>query len=238
MIGKLTEEEFMAKVLAFHGHAAPGVMLGGFLVEAARAGLPEGCLFDVISESRQCLPDAVQILTPCTFGNGWLQVHDYGLYAVVLYDKYTGEGFRAAIDLKKLKKFPETWNWFLKLKTKQEQDDKALRREILEHGAEMISVRPIRMKEEALKQKQGPHRCLPCLRRSLSRHVRGQVPALRQRTQLRPPLRKNLQGKRQPLPSPPLTDRHSPRAFQDTGENGGFLRLCDRSHIRQGAGKA
>ena len=44
MIGKLTEEEFMAKVLAFHGHAAPGVMLGGFLVEAARAGLPEGCL--------------------------------------------------------------------------------------------------------------------------------------------------------------------------------------------------
>ena len=32
MIGKLTEEEFMAKVLAFHGHAAPGVMLGGFLV--------------------------------------------------------------------------------------------------------------------------------------------------------------------------------------------------------------
>lgn len=157
MIGKLTEEEFMAKVLAFHGHAAPGVMLGGFLVDAARAGLPEGCLFDVISESRQCLPDAVQILTPCTFGNGWLQVHDYGLYAVVLYDKYTGEGFRAAIDLKKLKNFPETWNWFLKLKTKQEQDDKALRREILEHGAEMISVRPIRMKEEALKHKsKGP----------------------------------------------------------------------------------
>ena len=153
MIGKLTEEDFMAKVLAFHGHAAPGVMLGGFLVEAARAGLPEGCLFDVISESRQCLPDAVQILTPCTFGNGWLQVHDYGLYAVVLYDKYTGEGFRAAIDLKKLKNFPETWNWFVKLQTKQEQDDKAMRREILEHGAEMISVRPIRMKEEALKHK-------------------------------------------------------------------------------------
>ena len=76
---------------------------------------------------------------------------------MVLYDKYTGEGFRAAIDLKKLKNFPETWNWFLKLKTKQEQDDKALRREILEHGAEMISVRPIRMKEEALKHKsKGP----------------------------------------------------------------------------------
>ncbi|MDO5538158.1 MAG: formylmethanofuran dehydrogenase subunit E family protein, partial [Desulfovibrionaceae bacterium] len=70
MIGSMSNEEYLEKVLAFHGHAAPGIILGGHMVEAAKARMKEGCLFDVLCETAQCLPDAVQMLTPCTYGNG------------------------------------------------------------------------------------------------------------------------------------------------------------------------
>ena len=157
MFGKYTAQEFLKTAEAFHGHAAPGVLLGAFLVEAARTNLPEGCIFDVVSESRQCLPDAVQLLTPCTFGNGWLKVMDLGIYAVCLYDKQTGEGWRAAVDPEKLKRFPLTREWFLKLTKKKDQDGDALRREILEHGAEMVAVRKIQMHpEELARRHKGP----------------------------------------------------------------------------------
>lgn len=153
MIGPYTNEQYLEKVLAFHGHAAPGVLLGGHLVAAARAELPENCIFDALSESAQCLPDAVQILTPCTAGNSWLKICNAGIFAVVLYDKYTGAGVRAWLDTKKLEAFPQTWEWFFKLKPKKEQDGDALRAEILEHGAEMISTRAVQMKPEVLVRK-------------------------------------------------------------------------------------
>lgn len=153
ILGKYTPEEYLEKVLAFHGHAAPGVLLGGFLVSAARKGLPQDCIFDALCESAQCLPDAVQILTPCTVGNGWLQIQDAGVFAIVLYDKYTGEGVRAYLDMKRLAAFPATHEWFFKLKPKKEQDSAALRAEIMSHGPDMISTRPIQMKKEALVRK-------------------------------------------------------------------------------------
>ena len=153
IVGKYTPEEYLEKVLAFHGHAAPGVLLGGFLVNAARMGLPEDCIFDALCESAQCLPDAIQILTPCTIGNSWLKIHDAGVFAIVLYDKYTGEGVRAYLDTDKLAAFPATHEWFFKLKPKKEQDSEALRAEILAHGADMISTRPVQMKQEMLVRK-------------------------------------------------------------------------------------
>ena len=153
MIGTYTNEHYLEKVLAFHGHAAPGVLLGGHLVEAARKKLPKDCIFDVLCESSQCLPDAVQILTPCTAGNNWLKIRDAGVFAVVLYDKYTGAGVRAWLDTAKLAAFPKTHEWFFKLKPKKEQAGDALRAEILAHGAEMISTRAIQMKPEFLARK-------------------------------------------------------------------------------------
>ena len=57
-----------------------------------------GCLFDAICETRNCLPDAVQLLTPCTIGNGWLKVVNVGRFALTLYDKYQGEGVRVYLD--------------------------------------------------------------------------------------------------------------------------------------------
>ncbi len=71
-------EEYLAMVVKFHGHQAPGLMIGGFMVDMAMRERPEGEFFDVLCETSVCLPDAVQLLTPCTYGNGWLKVVDIG----------------------------------------------------------------------------------------------------------------------------------------------------------------
>src|SRR5208282_754967 len=65
IMGKIlayTFEEYSALVRKFHGSAAPGVMIGGFMVDLAYSRLPSGGLFDVICETAKCLPDAVQLL--------------------------------------------------------------------------------------------------------------------------------------------------------------------------------
>jgi len=73
-----TYEEYLHLVKSFHGSLAPGLIIGGFIVDLALKHLPEGEFFDAICETPVCLPDAVQILTPCTIGNGWLTVLDLG----------------------------------------------------------------------------------------------------------------------------------------------------------------
>ena len=85
-IGSRTHEEFMEEARAFHGYPAPGLIIGGYMVELAKRHIPEGVLYDAISETAHCLPDAVQMLTPCTVGNGWLRVLPFGIYALTLYD--------------------------------------------------------------------------------------------------------------------------------------------------------
>ena len=95
-------EEFLHLVKSFHGTLAPGLLIGGFMVDLAMKNLPEGELFDAICETPVCLPDAVQILTPCTIGNGWLSVVPFGKFAVTLYEKYSGKGVRVYLDMEKL----------------------------------------------------------------------------------------------------------------------------------------
>ena len=113
---------FVNQVRSFHGAVAPGVVLGGIMLEYARRHLPEDCIFDVVCETRACLPDAVQILTPCTIGNGWLKVLPWGRFALSLFDKYTGDGVRCYLDPAKTRAWPELHSWFMKLKPKDEQD--------------------------------------------------------------------------------------------------------------------
>lgn len=142
-IDNASYEEFIERARAFHGYPAPGLLLGGFMVEAAKARLPEGILYDAITETPWCLPDAVQMLTPCTVGNGWLKVLHLGLYAVTLYDKSNGVGVRVAVDDGLLRKFPEMHVWLHKAKPKREQDSDRLRREIGEAGADVCRIEPV-----------------------------------------------------------------------------------------------
>lgn len=148
VIGPYTVEEFVDAAERFHGYAAPGLILGGFMVHEARRHIPEGILFDAISETAWCLPDAVQMLTPCTVGNGWLRIFPLGLYAVALFNKFTGQGVRVAVETDLLQPYPTIREWLFKLKPKKEQDSPRLRREILMAGASVCSVREIALRKE------------------------------------------------------------------------------------------
>ncbi len=139
-IGTYSIDDYMHLVKSFHGSLAPGLIIGGFMVETAMKNLPEGVLFDAICETQTCLPDAVQLLTPCTIGNGWLKVLGFGRYALCLYDKYEGDGVRVFLDPKKLEDWPEIKSWFFKLKPKKEQDATALRDQIIDAGPEILTI--------------------------------------------------------------------------------------------------
>jgi len=144
-IRSYTFEEFVERVRAFHTFAAPGVLIGGFMVDLAYRHLPEEGLFDAIAETPKCLPDAIQLLTPCTVGNGWLTVLKLGRYALTLYDKRTGEGIRVFLDPAKIEPWSEIKNWFFKLKPKKEQDDQLLMKQIKEAGASICGIQQVRV---------------------------------------------------------------------------------------------
>ena len=145
-IGAYSVDEFIEAAGIFHGYAAPGLILGGFMVDAALKALPDDVLFDAISETSWCLPDAVQMLSPCSVGNGWLQILNLGLYAVSLYDKYTGHGVRIWVDLNKIAPDSEIKTWLMKTKPKKEQDSSLLRRQIIESGASICSMRAVEIR--------------------------------------------------------------------------------------------
>ncbi|MBI9112905.1 FmdE family protein [Maridesulfovibrio ferrireducens] len=149
-IGSYTYEEFFEAARRFHGYPAPGLMLGGYMMEEARKHLPEGTIFDAVSETSWCLPDAVQMLTFCSVGNGWLKIKNLGVYALSLYDKYTGKGIRIRVDPTKLDAWPEVKSWFYKLKPKKEQDTERLQSEIRQAGASLCSLETIQMKPEVM----------------------------------------------------------------------------------------
>ncbi len=149
-IGPYSFDEFLQQVKSFHGHAAPGVVIGGVMVEAARRRLSAEMLFDAICETRNCLPDAVQMLTPCTIGNGWLKVVDVGRFALTLYDKYRGEGVRVFLDAAKTAAWPEINNWYRKLKPKKEQDSVRLLEEIEQAGADILGWQQVKTRSQFL----------------------------------------------------------------------------------------
>ena len=151
--GNLTYEEYKNTIEAFHGTVAPGVLLGGFMVNIAIENLPRDILFDVICETKTCLPDAIQLLTPCSVGNGWLKILDFGRFAAVFYDKYTGVGIRVFLDRFQLKKWHEVETWFLKQKSKDQQDTELLFKEMIDAGTSLFSIEPTKVHKKHLKKK-------------------------------------------------------------------------------------
>jgi len=149
-IGSYTFQEFKDKAAEFHGYPAPGLLIGGYMVEMAKAALPPNILFEAVVESKKCLPDAVQLLTLCSIGNNWMKIINLGRYAVSLFDKYTGEGVRVSVDLDKLKDWPQIQGWFLKLVPKKEQDTKELFREIEAAGDTILRLEKVTVQKRLL----------------------------------------------------------------------------------------
>ncbi|MGE0087207.1 MAG: FmdE family protein [Desulfococcaceae bacterium] len=181
---EFTFEEYLDFIKSFHGYAAPGLIIGGKMVDTALNHIPQGILFDAICETTNCLPDAIQLLTPCTAGNNWMKLIHLGRFALSLYDKYKGSGVRVFVDTEKLKKYKEISNWFFKLLPKPEQDTAALVQEIREAGDSILSVWKIQVRPQFM-EKHGLgeiavcplcHEAYPAKHGALCRGCQGDAP--------------------------------------------------------------
>ncbi len=156
-IGKYTYDGYVRLVESFHHHVAPGVIIGGFMVDLAESQLPKGEIFDAICETRKCLPDAIQLLTPCTIGNGWLRVVHLGRFAMIFYEKEHGKGIRVFLDESKMDAWQEIKAWYFNLKPKKDQDSELLMRQIREAGLGILSWEEVIIRSEFLKKRPGSH---------------------------------------------------------------------------------
>lgn len=143
-------QEYLHLVKSFHGKLVPGLIIGGFIVDLAIKYLPEGEYFNAICETYVCLPDAVQILTPCTIGNGWLSIVPFDKFAITLYEKGTGKGVRVYMDTKKIGNWPVVRDWYMK---KNEQKQESLLSIIKEAGHGLLGIQNVQVEPEKFKRK-------------------------------------------------------------------------------------
>ena len=156
-IGAYTLDEYQDLIRSFHGGASPGLLIGGFMVDLALKSLPPGQLLDALCETRACLPDAVQLLTPCSIGNGWLKILDFGRYALTLYEKYEGQGVRVFLDPQRLEAWPEIHCWFFKTRPKRSQDSLKLHQEIISASSSICGLKYVKVQPQILVHKgKGP----------------------------------------------------------------------------------
>jgi len=138
-------EDFLTTIQRFHGWAAPGVVIGGLMVDLAQECIGPDVEADAIVETIRCLPDAIQLFTPCTYGNGWMKVVDWDKFALTLYDKKTLEGVRVWLDLEKSRHFPDIYNWYMRLAPKKELPLDVLLKSIEKAGRHVLSSVPVRV---------------------------------------------------------------------------------------------
>jgi formylmethanofuran dehydrogenase subunit E len=129
----------------FHGWKAPGLVLGLWMVDWALELIGDGVEADAIVETRHCLPDAVQLFTPCTAGNGWMKILDWDKFALSLFDRRAKHGYRVWFDLEKAKQFPKLYQWYMRLIPKRELPLDVLLAVILQAGRRVLSSEAIIM---------------------------------------------------------------------------------------------
>jgi len=146
--------DFIIRVEEFHGYRSPGILLGGFMLDAALQDVGTTPYLNVVTETVVCLPDAVQLLTPCTVGNGFLQILDWGKFALTAYDRKTLSGMRVWLNYDCLARYGLIRDWFERSdRNKGKPPFEELAQEILQAGQELIFYRPVRL-HRALKDTQ------------------------------------------------------------------------------------
>lgn len=145
-------EDYIIQMEEFHGYRSPGMLLGGLMLDRALMKLGPVQYLNVVSETVVCLPDAVQLLTPCTIGNGFLQLLDWGKFALTVYDRLTLDGVRAGLAHDRLHHFGLVNQWFDRSSHRREKPPfEDLRSEMIRAGKELIVVSPVRL-HRALKE--------------------------------------------------------------------------------------
>ena len=138
--------DFLIRVEEFHGYRSPGILLGGIMVENALRKLGPTPYLNVVTETVVCLPDAVQLLTPCTIGNGFLQILDWGKFALTAYDRMTLTGIRVWLNYERMAGYPLINSWFDRsAENRQKPVFEEIAKEILFAGSNLINHRSVRL---------------------------------------------------------------------------------------------
>lgn len=142
----ISRQDYLIKLEEFHGHISPGTVMGGFLVDAAWKILGETPYINVVVETVVCLPDSVQALTPCTLGNGFLQVLDWGKFALTMYDRMTLQGARAWMSAEGIEAFPLVSDWYLRRPEGEKVEKIRVVEEIMAGGHGLVRAKAVTMK--------------------------------------------------------------------------------------------
>lgn len=105
-------DQFVYDMEDFHGDRAPGIIVGALMLDTVLEKVPDSHDLVVAVETLTCLPDAVQVLTSCTIGNGRLKVYDWGKYALSAYNRATMQGVRVWVVADAVSKWPLINDWF------------------------------------------------------------------------------------------------------------------------------
>ena len=143
---------YMEDCVKFHTFPAAGLILGVFMVDLAleKLGAKPGDRLYAVSESPKCLPDPLQVILHCTYGNHRLRVIDTGRFAITINRFSEGEtapGVRVYMDAKKVAAYPTLNAWYINDPNyKGGVDGKDLLEEILEAGRNVLSWEPVNVR--------------------------------------------------------------------------------------------
>ncbi len=157
-------DEFVLEMETFHGGRAPGIVVGGLMIEAALAVVAETPDLTVVVETYNCLPDAAQVLTHCTTGNGGLVVYDWGKFALSALDRKTLSGVRTHLVMEAVAAWPLIDHWFNPSKYSGNRPAfDVLAQEMMIARSELIGMKRITMKlPEGAGQKKKTALCPDC----------------------------------------------------------------------------
>ena len=171
-------EDFLVRMEEFHGYRSPGLVVGGMMLDLALQELGATPYPHVVAETVVCLPDAVQLLTPCTVGNGLLKVLDWGKFALASYDGATLRGVRIWLDREALIDYPLIQCWY---ERSEHTNDKPvfedLIAEILDAAREIFAYRAIRLHRAFERPENLPTSPCPNCGESYALHFGSKCPA-------------------------------------------------------------
>lgn len=146
MISFTSFDDFIEEARMFHGSASPGLMIGASIVELALHSMGRTKNYHALCETERDLPDAVQLLTPCTTGNGRLHVLSLGRFAMTLFRLQNGKGVRIYLDLGKTAGWPHIRRWALQNMEGGEKEQIRLEHEIRKAGISILSATSVQMR--------------------------------------------------------------------------------------------
>ncbi len=158
---------YIADCVKFHTFPAAGLLLGVFMVDLALEKLEAkpGDRLYAVSESPKCLPDAVQVITHCTYGNHRLRVINTGRFSITINrfsEGRSARGVRVFMDTRKVAAYPTLNAWYTNDPDyRGGVDGKGLLEEILRAGRDVLSWEYVNVRFTP-KEKWSPVKCRSC----------------------------------------------------------------------------